>query len=242
MKNILSIALVSLMCLTAQAQWGSSKKINGNGNVTTEKRSTSNYDQISLRGNMDVTLVAGNEGNITITAESNFMEYLITKVENDKLILKVKKGYNLRTSRGKKIQITVPFKDLNAVGVSGSGDIVGKDVIKADNFKTAVSGSGDIELHIEANHVKSAVSGSGDIQLKGKANSIKCSVSGSGDIEAIGLKTKKATASIAGSGDIEVTATEEIKATVAGSGGIKYAGNPQKVDKSKAGSGSIRAY
>ncbi len=240
MKKFIAVITIALCTLnTTHAQWGSWKKIKGNGVMVTKTRSLSDYDQIKVKGPLDVNLVSGKEGALVINTESNFMEYIETEVSNGKLNIYIKKGYNLRPTRGKKIKITVPFKDISAVTLSGSGDIKNTDVIRAENFKTAVSGSGDIKLNIEANHLKTAVSGSGDVVLKGNTNTLDCKVSGSGDIEAFSLNAKTVTAAVAGSGDVEVTATEEITAKVSGSGGIVYAGNPEKVGKSKAGSGSI---
>lgn len=235
---LISIALCSITSLNAQ-WWGNSKKIKGNGNMVTKTRNTSDYDQIKVKGSLDVSLVAGTEGKIAIEGESNLIEYIETDVEGESLKIYVKKGYYLKPSVGKKLIIQVPFKDISEVTLSGSGDIFSSDTIKANDFKTSVSGSGDVKLVISAQHVSGRVSGSGDLVLSGSSDSFKGSVSGSGDVQAFDLKAKDVTASVAGSGDVEVTATNSIKARVAGSGDIYYKGNPAKEDNSVSGSGDI---
>lgn len=235
---ILGLAVCSITSLQAQ-WWGNGKKVEGDGNEVTKNRKISDYDEIKVKGGLDVALVSGNEGDIEIQGESNLIEYIVTEIDGDILKIYVKKGYWLKPSRGKKLIITVPFKDITHVTLSGSGDINSSDVIKASDFKTAISGSGDINLVVEANNVWGQVSGSGDLFLKGSAESFNGAVSGSGDLQAYNLKSKDVTATVSGSGDIEVMAISSLKARVSGSGDIFYKGDPQKEDKKISGSGDI---
>lgn len=234
----ITVALFSITTINAQ-WWGNSKKIKGDGNMVTKTRNVSDYDQIKVKGSLDVSLISGTEGKIKIEGESNLIEYIVTEVEDESLKIYVKKGYYLKQSTGKKLVITVPFKDISAVSLSGSGDIVSKDTITANDFKTGVSGSGDISLVVSAQNITGQVSGSGDLVLRGTSDSFEARVSGSGDIQAYDLKAQDVNVAVAGSGDLEVTATSSIKARVSGSGDIYYRGNPAKEDKKVSGSGDI---
>ena len=238
MKKIITLSLVLILTASCSAQWG--KKIKGNGNVTTIERSVGEYDAIALSGWFDVELVAGKEGEIKLKGESNLLEYIKTEVRNGKLVIKVEKGYNLKPSSWDDgIRITVPVKSVNSIALSGSGDIVGKTTIKTNDFRTAMSGSGDITLDIEANSIDSSMSGSGDITLSGSTTDFDATISGSGDIKAYGLEADNVNATVSGSADIKVTANKMLKARVSGSGDIRYRGNPEKVDTKASGSGDI---
>ncbi len=238
MKKIITLSLVFLLTMSCSAQWG--KKIKGNGNMVTIDRSVGDYDAIALSGWFDLDLVDGQEGKITLEGESNLLEYIRTEVKDGKLVIKVKKGINLKPSSWNEgIRITVPVESVSSIALSGSGDIVGKTTIKADNFKTAMSGSGDITLTVEANNVKASMSGSGDITLIGKADNFDVNISGSGDIKAYELEADNVDATVSGSADIKVTAHKMLKARVSGSGDIQYRGNPTKVDTKTSGSGDI---
>ncbi|MCH2194297.1 head GIN domain-containing protein [Kordia sp.] len=235
-----TVFIITLLLATtvSHAQWGK-KKIKGNGNVTTITRTTSDYDAVSVAGFFDVELVAGTEGTITLKGESNLLEYIETEVKGDVLKIKAKKGANLRVSRGKQLIITVPFRDISGVSLSGSGDVYTKDTIKADTFKMALSGSGDVIVDVNTGKLKMAVSGSGDMTARGTADNAEMALSGSGDIHASKLQAKSAKVSLAGSGDIRLHATDYLKARVAGSGDITCKGKPVKQDTKVAGSGSI---
>lgn len=238
-KSVLVLSLLALSFTSANAQWWSSKKIEGNGNYTKESRSVSDYDQVALQGFMDVELVAGAEGKLTVEAESNLQEFIITEVSNGKLKISVEEGVNLDPSRNYEIRITVPFEDLDGVSLTGSGDIYSSDRIKAERFEASVTGSGDIDLQLEAGSVEAKVVGSGDLNLKGSTGDLECVVTGSGDLDASGLKAERASATVSGSGGIQVYASEALKSRVAGSGDIEYSGNPKKQDFRTSGSGSI---
>lgn len=235
---ILSIALCSITSLQAQ-WWGNGKKVNGNGNMTTKERNVSDYDEIKVKGSLDVSLISGTEGKLSLEGESNLLDHIVTEVEGDALKIYVEKGYYLKPSRGKKLIVTVPFKDISKVTLAGSGDVYSDDTIKATNFKTGVSGSGDVKLIVDAQNTEGYVTGSGDLVLSGSSNNFECSVTGSGDLSAYRLSAKEVDASVTGSGDLQVTATSSIKARVTGSGDIYYKGNPEIEDKKVSGSGDI---
>lgn len=239
MKTLINTALILLLSLfginESNAQWN--KKIIGNGEVTTKNISTQSYDKIKAVGPMDVHLERGAEGNISVTAESNLHEYIVVEVEDNTLILRIRKNVNLKTQKG--IHITVPFESISGVSLVGSGDVDTKDTLKNDTFDFAVTGSGDIDLAIESNTVDAKITGSGDMTLSGIVKDLEVKISGSGDFKGSALKSENTQAYVSGSGDIEVTASRSIKGRVNGSGDIKYSGNPDSSDTKVLGSGSI---
>ncbi|TBW25772.1 head GIN domain-containing protein [Gramella sp. KN1008] len=239
-KSILFLAAFLMVLSTANAQWWSSEKIKGNGEMVTKTRSTGSYDGIQLVGSMNVELVAGNEGNIKVEAESNLQEYILTEVKNGTLKISTEKGVNLNPTED--IKITVPFESLEEVALTGSGDIWNKDVIKASSLKVQVTGSGDIMLNLDVKDLQGKITGSGDIKLKGKSENFECNVTGSGDFEAFDLAATHVEAAVSGSGDIQVNARQSLTARVSGSGDIQYKGNPDKQDFKTFGSGSVESF
>jgi hypothetical protein len=222
---------------TTYAQWG--KSIKGNGKITTVTRNTSDYDGIKCAGSFDYILVSGEEGNIKIEGEENLLEYIITEVKDNNLIVKVKDHVNIKTSMRKTIKITIPFKDISKISLAGSGDLWNDDLITCENLDVSLAGSGDVILNVNTTYIKGSLAGSGDLTLKGNTNNLKAEVAGSGDFHGLELQSKNTEVSVAGSGDAKVVSTESIKARVSGSGDITYKGNPEKEDTKVAGSGRI---
>ncbi|MEM6515724.1 MAG: head GIN domain-containing protein [Bacteroidota bacterium] len=235
--TILALATV-LTFSSTQAQWGG-KKIKGNGNMTTESRSTSDYDAIHCAGSLDYILVAGKEGNLKLEGESNLLEYVETEVKGNKLIIKTENGVYLKPSGNKTIKITIPFESISQVSLSGSGDVWNEDVISESNFSSTLTGSGDVVLNIKSTNAEAKVTGSGDLTLKGSTENLTAKVTGSGDFHGFDLNSKNTDVGVTGSGDAKVVSTENLRARVTGSGDIRYKGNPNKEDTKVSGSGSI---
>ena len=236
-KHILAFCLImATFSIQAQSWWG--KGVRGNGNITTQTRSTQDYDQVTMAGPMDVKLVRGTEGKITVTADENLQQYIIVETRGDELVIKIEKGINLRTSRHG-IKITVPFKGLNHVSLTGSGDIFSTDLIKGDRFKTSITGSGDMVLRVENNSMTARITGSGDMDISGKTNNLDMSITGSGDFDGSNLESVNTTVSVTGSGDADVHCSGDLKARVSGSGDISYQGHPKTQNTKVSGSGSI---
>ena len=238
MKSIINYTLtiaITLICFnTGYAQL---KKVKGNGNVTTKTHNTSDYYEIDVQGFMDVKLESGAEGTITVTTDQNVQEYIIVEAKNGTLTIKVKNKVNIQTKNG--VHITVPFKDLDRISLTGSGDVLTSNVIKSDSFEVELTGSGDVILEVEATTIDAKITGSGDLKLKGKTTDLEIKVTGSGDFSGKSLASQNTQAYVSGSGDAIVFASKSLKARVNGSGDINYYGNPESTDTKVMGSGDI---
>jgi hypothetical protein len=237
LKSAFFCFISAILLTTCASEFG--QKINGNGDPIKITRETSDYDVLHLSGWMDFELIEGGEGQITIEGESNLLEYIITETKGNELIIKVENNINLNTSRNKTIKITIPFKDISEISLSGSGDVSSKSVINSENFKTKLSGSGDVILSVNAEHINSSVTGSGDLTLKGRTTHLETSVTGSGNFHGYELSSKNVDAKVTGSGDVDVLVSENLKARVTGSGDIYYKGTAKNIDQKVTGSGDI---
>ncbi|MGG8494822.1 head GIN domain-containing protein [Tenacibaculum sp. TC6] len=239
MKKLTAILFLALSyTVTTQSQsWWSSKKVTGNGTMTTETRNVQRFDKVSVGGSFDVVLTDGNEGKITIEGEENIIPYVETEVHNGKLKINFKNNTNIRTTR--KLLVTVAFNELESVSLGGSGNVKVTKEISNSDVSFSVGGSGNISALVGANNVKASIGGSGNIKLEGKTNDFKCSIGGSGNVKAYELKANNLKASIAGSGSIQTHVTSNIKASIVGSGSIYYKGKPNSIDTTSLGSGDV---
>jgi hypothetical protein len=153
------------------------------------------------------------------------------RIKTDKLSLRVSgSGY---------LQAETDVKGDLEADVSGSGDV--KISGTAYTFDSSVSGSGDVNANVVCESKSSfGISGSGKILLQGKTQSFNASISGSGSIRGENFSTQTAKIKIAGSGSVDIEVTEELDVTIAGSGDVRYRGNPKKVNSHAGGSGTVR--
>jgi len=233
-KYTFAIAVTLFYFNTSQAQF---KKVKGNGTITTKTHTTSDYNEVKVIGFMDVLLESGTEGLITVKTDENLQEYIDIKSKKGVLTIKVKNSVNIQTKKG--VHVTVPFKDLDAVSLTGSGDVLTSTSIKGKNFEAELIGSGDMILEVDAETIDAKITGSGDLNLSGKVTNLEIKVTGSGDFSSKTLISQNTQVYVSGSGDAIVHANKSLKARVNGSGDIIYYGNPESTDNKTMGSGAI---
>jgi hypothetical protein len=200
-----------------------------------EERDVSSFSGIALGISGDLYLTQGSPQKVVIQAESN-LDRIETTVKGGLLRIKTD-NWNQRI-KGAKIWITMPT--VEALHVSGSGNILAETSVDADELELKVSGSGEIKIsELKADEIEAAISGSGDIILGGSADEIEIGISGSGGFSAGALKVNEGGVKISGSGDCSVDVTGELDAAISGSGTITYYSDPQ-VDARVSGSGKVR--
>ena len=221
--------------------WGSGERVNGEGEVASERRDVSGYDAVALEGGFKVLIRQGGSHKLELRAERNLLPYIETRVvEGSKgrtLEVQTKRGYYLSAKQMPVIEIEMP--SLRGVSIAGTGHIK-VDPITAPELKASISGTGDIHLNgVKSDRLSMSISGSGDIVASGTAANLSISVAGSGGVKARELQTEEAKVSIAGSGDVVLAVNKQLKVSIAGSGDVAYVGNPE-LSLSSAGSGKVR--
>ena len=213
--------------------------------AATEDREVSSFSEISLRVPGKLHVEQGSKQSIEIVAKSSTLEELITEVKGRELIIRfASKNYIWKNFDPGKIEIFVTVPEIDALSLSGSGDIINDGSIESRILDLSVSGSGDILLDdLKAERIKVMISGSGDVELAGdgKAEDLSVTISGSGDYKGIDFKVDDVNVKISGSGNANVYAEEQLNVRVAGSGDVTYKGNP-RIDQSIVGSGKVKKY
>lgn len=209
--------------------------LEGNGDLRSEYRAASGFEKISSSGDFKVIVKPGDEYSIEVSAESNLLSYIETDVVGSTLRIKTRGVHSLVKNYPVEIFITTPV--LKGLSLSGSG-LIKTDRFLNDDFKVALSGSGDIETEVETAHIEANVSGSGTIRLSGEARSSELVISGSGKIKAFELPHSTCDAVISGSGNMYVNADEAINARISGSGTVFYINYPV-IHTSISGSGGV---
>lgn len=214
----------------------SGKRVEGNGNVSTEQRTISNATKIKVLGSMDVYLTEGPTA-VRVEAEDNVIRYIITEVEDGWLEVKTRDHINLVTHAPVKVYISTPT--INGISIAGSGNVMSDTRLKSDEkVGLRVSGSGDITLQVNAPGIDANIAGSGDINVSGETRDVKVKIAGSGNYKGGELKAENANVDIAGSGDAEIFADVRLSAKIIGSGNVAYKGNAE-VNKKVVGSGDV---
>lgn len=212
------------------------KTLNG---ISAEERRVSDFTGISSSGSYDVYVQMGTKEELRIEGNEEVIKNIETKVVKGILTIR-----NTGSNRGwswnirEKVKIYITAKSLNALSLSGSGNMAVEGTIKAPLVNSHVSGSGSIRMRIQSSTLNSAVSGSGSLHISGSASVANIAVSGSGHFEGRELATDTTSVRVSGSGSASMNVEEQLNAVLSGSGNIRYSGDPE-VNQVKSGSGRI---
>ena len=209
--------------------------LEGNGNLRSEFRVASGFDAIASSGDFKVTVTPGSNYSVEVSAESNILPYIETDVIGNTLKIRTRGVHSLRENYPIEVFITTPV--LNELSLSGSG-LIKTGSFVSDDFKIAISGSGDIDTEISTDMMKANISGSGTVFLEGDANEAELVISGSGKIKSYNFPQRHCKAVISGSGDMFVNASHTIDARISGSGRVYYINHPV-IHTSISGSGAV---
>ncbi len=199
------------------------------------ERNEGSFTGVKASSGIDVYLTQGDAESVTVEADENLHEYIITEVKGD--VLHVYTDVNIRDAEKKRVYVTM--KNINSVATSSAGDIYGESPIKTDELKLSASSAGDIKLEVYAKEVKVSISSSGDITLKGETDELEADLSSAGDLNAYELKAREANISVSSAGDADIYASEKITAHASSAGDINYKGDPKYVDAHTSSAGGI---
>ncbi|MGC4021491.1 MAG: head GIN domain-containing protein [Cyclobacteriaceae bacterium] len=169
-------------------------------------------------------LKQGSTQSVVLEGDKETLAKVETDVENGKLVIgrEGKRWMDWSWRDENKITAYVTVTNLEAVSVSGSGNLTGDGKFSTGDLELKVSGSGSLDMEVDVKGMMSAdVSGSGNVKVKGSCQNFDSSISGSGKVDAQVSISGKAEVSISGSGKIVASGTaNEIKAKISGSGKV----------------------
>ncbi|MGI8893919.1 MAG: head GIN domain-containing protein [Bacteroidia bacterium] len=199
------------------------------------ERSISNFNSINVSGPMTVYITMGENNNLRIEADKDDLDNILTEVKSNTLEISSK-----ALKSKKDVIIYVTARELTYVGITGSGKVIGRSVIKSPSLQVNLTGSGNMALDVGVNDLKVDVTGSGNLVLTGQTQDLKMRVSGSGDADALKMHAQKADIHVSGSGNALVNVNGDLTGSITGSGDIAFTGIPNINNINLRGSGKLR--
>jgi hypothetical protein len=228
---VAAIILVTTSCINGQ-MW---RSVEGHGNVVTKERKADSFTGVKVSSGIDVYLKQGNEESVSVEADENLHEYILTEVRGG--VLNVYSEYNIR--HAEKMRVNVVMKEINSIKTTSAGDVVGQTPINSDRLELSASSAGDIKIETHAKTVNIDISSSGDISVSGDTDFLRADLSSAGDLNAYDLKSREADVSVSSAGDADINVSERITARASSAGDINYKGDPKYVDAHSSSAGGI---
>jgi hypothetical protein len=236
MKNLRVLAVTFVILAFSACTSGQYRKtVYGNHNVVTNERKAESFSKVKASSGVDVYLKQGDDESISVEADENLQEYIITEVKNGEL--NVYTDANIRQAERMRVYITM--REIKSVKTTSAGNIIGQTPVNSDQLELSASSAGDVKLEVHAKEIRINISSSGDMTLSGDADMLDANLSSAGDLDAFDLRVREAEISVSSAGDADVYVTEKITARASSAGDINYKGDPKYVDFHSSSAGGI---
>ena len=229
------ITVLLLILITTTSCMFDGFGIQGNGNVVTEDRKiSSDFTEIKASQGIQVFLTQGTDAELSIEADDNIIDLIVTEIEGDVLKIYFDKNVNRAT---KNVYLTAV--DINSIRTSSGANVKGENTIKTTSISLKSSSGSGINVDLIADNVSSDVSSGANMRLSGRTQTFDGDASSGSHIKASNLESEVAKVDVSSGASIDLYASEKITAHASSGGDIDYSGNPKTVSKSKSSGGSI---
>ena len=237
MKTLKQLTLlVFISILSTSCNIDMLNRIEGNRNVITKKRKINeDFTKLKVSTGLDVYISQGNKPSITVEADENLHEIIITKVEDGRL--RIYSERNLWRYKAAKVYVVI--KDLEELKSSSGSDVYSEGVLEFNDIEISSSSGSDMKIQIKANKVNASSSSGSDLRISGETDFFYGQSSSGSSLKAFGLKSKTAEVKASSGADLRIYVTESLDARASSGGDVQYKGSPKKFTKKSSSGGDI---
>jgi len=234
MKTLIKISAVILLLVTTTSCFMDGTK--GDRNVVTDQRNiSSDFSAIDANQGIEVYLTIGNNVSLTVEADENLHDIIVTEVKDGTLHIYSEK--NIWSAKARKVYITA--RSINEISVSSGAEVISENTINSEDFKIRATSGSDARLQLNVDNLSCSTTSGADVILKGTASSFTAKSTSGSDLKAQDLITETCNVKVTSGADIYVNVTKSLQANATSGGDIKYIGNPKDVQKNVSSSGGI---
>lgn len=218
-QTFAGLFLVALIFLaTAQL---SAQRLTGNKKVVSQERTIENFTGIDVGGAFVVYFTQKDQTSLTVEADENLLDDIITKVKDGKLYIS---STGLRNATKLNIYLTAP--GFNYANISGAAKLEGSNVLSGENLDLVASGASEIQLVLDVDNLNIDASGASDVKLTGTAATCKIAASGASEVNARELVTENSTVNSSGASNVSIFSSQKASTKTSGAGDIRVFGDP----------------
>ena len=178
-KLIALFATLTLASCNANLNLGDG--VDGSGNVATEKRTIEAlFTKIEASTGVEVIVEQGTPTEVEVEVDDNLMEYIITKVENGTLIVKIEGNINTMESAIIRVKTSI----INGLESTSGATIRSKNTLRGTELTVKSSSGSEIHTDVEYEKVSCESTSGSEIKVSGKALALETKSSSGSDIEA----------------------------------------------------------
>ena len=213
-------------------------RVNGNENVITQERKISNdFTSIKISRGLDLYLTQSNAVSLTVEADENLHEIIITEVENG--VLKIYSDKNIWKAKAKKVHISV--KNLEELKATSGSNVYTENTLAVNTLKVSATSGANVKISVDTESIATSATSGSNLKVMGTTTNHTSKATSGSSIKAYELESKNTSVKASSGANIDVHASEKIEAKASSGGDIDYKGNPKQINKKSSSGGNISA-
>jgi len=210
--------------------------IDGSGNVVTEKRNIETpFTKIQASTGVEVILEQGSPSEVEVEVDDNLMKYIVTRVENGTLIVKIDGNINTMESA----IVRIKTKTIEGLESSSGASIKTINKLSGTSIALKTSSGSTIQADLEYEKVSCESTSGSEIKVSGKALTLDTKSSSGSEINAKELASNEITAQSTSGSSTTVNPIVLLNAKASSGSSIDYVKEPKKVVKEETSGGSV---
>ena len=234
--NIQFLAILFIAAIFTSCGSNMFNGVVGNRNIVTIERTIkADFTGIKVSTGIDLFIRQGSTNAITVEADENLHDLIITEVKEG--ILKIYTDKNIWKSKARKVYVTI--ENLTLLKASSGSNVKSESVINTNEIYIDASSGANIDIEVVAKSAVTEASSGSDVKIKGTTINHTARASSGSSINAYKLKSTNANASASSGASINIYASKNMDAKASSGGAIDYTGNPTSINKEASSGGSI---
>jgi hypothetical protein len=210
--------------------------IDGNGNVTTEKRNiTEDFTKIDVSRGLNVELEQSKSYFVEVEADENLQQHITTRVENGTLI--ITSDENIDEADSRTIRVKMPL--IAGVETSSGSSVSGKNIFLGSDLKVRASSGSEIEIDAEIDTIDCESTSGSTITVKGKSLKLTTASSSGSSINAEELMVNDVTSQATSGSSTGVNPIVSLNAKASSGSSVNYKNSPKTITKEESSGGSV---
>jgi hypothetical protein len=208
----------------------------GNRNiVTTERTPQADFSGIKVSTGIDLFIRQGSTNAITVEADENLHDLIITEVKEGVLNIYIDKS--IWKSKARKVYVTI--EKLSFLKATSGSDVQSETIIKMNEISISATSGAAIKIDVEAESVATSTTSGSYIKITGTTINHASNATSGSSIDAYDLKSDNAIAKVTSGASINIYASKKMEGKATSGGGIDFKGNPATINKDTSSGGSI---
>jgi hypothetical protein len=229
-------ALASLLIL-ARVNVKLGPAIAGSGNVITESRVIDYFNAIDVSGGLKVELMQSDEIGLTIEADDNLIELIITEVSDEVLNIRLKN----RIGKRKALDVKVALATLEALTISAGANVKSVNTLTGLALQYAISSGAISDLSLDFEKISIVASSGATSKLAGKVRELLIKSSSGANTDARELIAEKVEVRTSSGAINHIFVNNEMSIDASSGGIVNYYGNPVVRNQKTSSGGTIIA-